>query len=84
VTSGVDLTDAIDGGDATKAIVVARRMLDSKGRAGLQIVNILQRHYLRMAKLEGAVFAPPMRPERCSASRVSRDQGVTDVPATGN
>jgi DNA polymerase-3 subunit delta len=49
-----DLTDAIDGGDATKAIVVARRMLDSKSRAGLQIVNILQRHYLRMARLEGS------------------------------
>ena len=49
-----DLTDAIDSGDATKAIVVARRMLDSKGRAGLQIVNILQRHYLRMTKLEGS------------------------------
>lgn len=49
-----DLTDAIDSGDATKAIVVARRMLDSKGRAGLQIVNMLQRHYLRMAKLEGS------------------------------
>ena len=29
-------------------------MLDSKGRAGLQIVNILQRHYLRMARLEGS------------------------------
>ncbi len=49
-----DLTDAIDGGNATKAIVVARRMLDSKSRAGLQIVNILQRHYLRMARLEGS------------------------------
>lgn len=49
-----DLTDAVDSGDATKAIVVARRMLDSKGRAGLQIVNILQRHYLRMVKLEGS------------------------------
>jgi DNA polymerase-3 subunit delta len=49
-----DLTDAIDVGDASKAIVVARRMLDSKGRAGLQIVNILQRHYLRMARLEGS------------------------------
>ncbi len=49
-----DLTDAIDNGDATKAIVVARRMLDSKGRAGLQIVNMLQRHYLRMARLEGS------------------------------
>lgn len=49
-----DLTDAIDSGDATKAIVVARRMLDSKARAGLQIVNMLQRHYLRMARLEGS------------------------------
>jgi DNA polymerase III delta subunit len=29
-------------------------MLDSKGRAGLQIVNMLQRHYLRMARIEGS------------------------------
>jgi len=49
-----DLTDAIDKGDATTAIVVARRMLDSKSRAGLQLVNALQRHYLRMARLEGS------------------------------
>jgi len=49
-----DLTDAIDSGDATKSITVARRMLDSKSRAGLQIVNILQRHYLHMARLEGS------------------------------
>lgn len=49
-----DLTDAIDRGDATQAIVTARRMLDSKDRAGLQIVNLLQRHYLAMARLEGS------------------------------
>ncbi|MHB1208210.1 MAG: DNA polymerase III subunit delta [Acidimicrobiales bacterium] len=49
-----DLTDAIDAGDATLAIKVARRMLDSKGRAALQIVNMLQRHYLRMVRLEGS------------------------------
>lgn len=49
-----DLTDAIDAGNAAKAIKVARRMLDSKSRAGLQIVNMLQRHYLRMARLEGS------------------------------
>jgi DNA polymerase-3 subunit delta len=49
-----DLTDAIDRGDATGAIVTARRMLDSKDRAGLQVVNILQRHYLAMARLEGS------------------------------
>jgi DNA polymerase-3 subunit delta len=48
-----DLTDAIDGGDATKAIVVARRMLESRKRAGLQIVSMLQRHYLNMSALEG-------------------------------
>ncbi len=49
-----DLTDAIDAGDATRAITTARRMLDSKGRAGLQIVNLLQRHFLRLARLSGA------------------------------
>ncbi|MFI5035439.1 MAG: DNA polymerase III subunit delta [Acidimicrobiales bacterium] len=49
-----DLTDAIDRGDATGAIVTARRMLDSQDRAGLQIVNLLQRHYLAMARLEGS------------------------------
>ena len=49
-----DLTDAIDTGDASRAITVARRMLDSKGRAGLQIVNLLQRHFLRLARLSGA------------------------------
>ena len=49
-----DLTDAIDSGNAASAIRVARRMLDSKGRAGLQIVNLLQRYYLRMSRLEGS------------------------------
>ena len=49
-----DLTDAIDRGNAAQAIEVARRMIDSKARAGLQVVNILQRHYLRMARLEGS------------------------------
>ena len=49
-----DLTDALDAGDATKAIVVARRMLESRRRAGLQIVSALQRHYLNMSALEGS------------------------------
>jgi DNA polymerase-3 subunit delta len=49
-----DLTDAIDAGDATKAIMVARRMLESRRRAGLQIVSMLQRHYLNIARLEGS------------------------------
>ncbi len=49
-----DLTDALDAGDATKAIKVARRMLESRRRAGLQIVAMVQRHYLNMARLEGS------------------------------
>jgi DNA polymerase-3 subunit delta len=49
-----DLTDALDAGDATKAIVVARRMLESRRRAGLQIVAMVQRHYINMARLEGS------------------------------
>ena len=36
-----DLTDALDAGDATKAISVARRMLESRQRAGLQLISLL-------------------------------------------
>jgi DNA polymerase-3 subunit delta len=49
-----DLTDALESGNAAKAITVARRMLDSRGRAGVQIIFLLQRYYLRMARLDGA------------------------------
>lgn len=49
-----DLTDAIDEGRVAAAITTARRMLDSKGRVGVQIINILQRHFLRMARLDGS------------------------------
>lgn len=49
-----DLTDALESGDAAQAITVARRMLDSRSRAGVQIIFVLQRYYLRMARLEGA------------------------------
>jgi DNA polymerase-3 subunit delta len=52
-----DLTDALESANATQAITVARRMLDSKGRAGVQIIFMLQRYYLRMARLEGAQVA---------------------------
>jgi DNA polymerase-3 subunit delta len=49
-----DLTDAIDQGRTSDAIATARRMLDSEGRVGVQIMNILQRHYLKMVRLEGS------------------------------
>jgi DNA polymerase III delta subunit len=35
-----------------KAITVARRMLDSRGKAALQIVASLSRYYLEIARLE--------------------------------
>ncbi len=68
-----DLTDAIDAGDASRAITVARRMLDSKGRAGLQIVNLLQRHFLRLARLSGA----PIR----NADEAATLLGIKSFPA---
>ncbi|HQU25608.1 MAG TPA: hypothetical protein PLS29_01105 [Acidimicrobiales bacterium] len=49
-----DLTDAIDAGDAALAIEVARRMLGSHRRSGLQLVALLERHYLNVARLEGS------------------------------
>lgn len=49
-----DLTEAIDRGDAAAAIATVHRMLGAGSRGGLQIVNILQRHYLRLARLEGS------------------------------
>lgn len=54
-----DLTDALESGNASRAITVARRMLDSRARAGVQIIFVLQRYYLRMARLEGAGVMSP-------------------------
>ena len=54
-----DLTDALESGNASRAITVARRMLDSRARAGVQIIFVLQRYYLRMARLEGAGVTSP-------------------------
>jgi len=48
-----DLTDAIDGGDMTKAITVLHRMLDGGERHPLQILATLHRHYGAMLRLDG-------------------------------
>jgi DNA polymerase-3 subunit delta len=48
-----DLTDAIDNGNATKALMVARRMMDAGDRHPLQIMAQLHGHFARMAKLDG-------------------------------
>jgi DNA polymerase-3 subunit delta len=49
-----DLTEAIDRGHVAEAIAIARRMLDSNDKVGVQITGILQRYYLKMARLDGS------------------------------
>ncbi|NNN03028.1 MAG: hypothetical protein HKL87_03420 [Acidimicrobiaceae bacterium] len=54
-----DLTDALERGDATGAITVARRMLDSRDRAALQIISQLQRYVLNIARVQGSSWRTP-------------------------
>lgn len=49
-----DLTNALEAGDASQAIAVARRMLASRSKVGIQIVGMLHRYYARLAQLDGA------------------------------
>lgn len=46
-----DLTDAIDGGDAKKSLVMLHRMLSDSHP--LQILGLLANHYARMMKIDG-------------------------------
>ena len=48
-----DLTDAIDAGQTTKALVVARRMMTAGERHPLQLMAQLHNHFARVAKLDG-------------------------------
>ncbi len=48
-----DLTDAIDGGNATKALMASRRLMNAGERHPLQIMSQLHHHYSRLAKLDG-------------------------------
>ena len=49
-----DLTDAIAAGDAAGALDVLRRLLGPGGRAAPGVVFTLQRHYLRLLRLDGS------------------------------
>ena len=49
-----DLTDAIDRGDAAKAISLLHRMVQGGGRHPLQVMAILHGHYARMSILDGS------------------------------
>lgn len=54
-----DLTDAIDQGNATKALMVVRRMMDAGERHPLQIMAQLHTHFVRLAKLDGPTIGGP-------------------------
>ncbi len=58
-----ELTDAIDRGDAARAIERLHRMLRAGERHALQMMATLQTHYTRMLRLDGA----PVRSEREAA-----------------
>ncbi len=49
-----DLTDAIDRGDASKAIELLHRMVHGGSRHPLQVMAILHGHYGKMARLDGS------------------------------
>ncbi len=49
-----DLTDAIDAGDAGRAVALARRMIAGGGRHPLQVMATLGTYVERMLRLDGA------------------------------
>ena len=49
-----DLTDAIAAGDAAGALNVLHRLVGPGGRAAPSVVFTLQRHYLRLLRLDGS------------------------------
>lgn len=48
-----DFTDAIDGGETRKALVLMGRMIHGGERHPLQIMAILHSHYAKLARLDG-------------------------------
>ena len=68
-----DLTDCIDRGRVAEGVRTARRMLDSEGRVPVQVLGILQRHYLRLAQLQNSGAA--------STAAVMSLLGMKEYPA---
>lgn len=52
-----DLTDAIDSGDARRAVIAVRRLMDAGERHPLQILAQLHSHISRIARLDGKEVA---------------------------
>ena len=49
-----DLTDAVDRGDTTKALLLLHRMMRAGDRHPLQVMAILHNHYTKLLTLDGA------------------------------
>jgi DNA polymerase-3 subunit delta len=49
-----DFTDAIDTGNTAKALTLLGRMMHAGGRHPLVVMSILHKHYVELAKLDGA------------------------------
>ena len=49
-----DLTDAIDGGDTTRALQLLHRMMRAGERHPLQVMSILHGHYAKLLALDGS------------------------------
>jgi DNA polymerase-3 subunit delta len=49
-----DLTDSITAGDAAASLGVLQRLVGPGGRAAPAVVSALQRHYLRLLRLDGS------------------------------
>jgi DNA polymerase-3 subunit delta len=54
-----DLTDAIDAGDAAKALGVLHRMLTAGESHPLVVMSVLHRHYRQMLRLDGSGVTSP-------------------------
>jgi len=61
-----DLTDAIDNGDVSGALDVLDRMLVGGSRHPLQVLAVLNTHYLRMLQID----SPEIRGEKMAAERL--------------
>ncbi|HYN33051.1 MAG TPA: DNA polymerase III subunit delta [Ilumatobacteraceae bacterium] len=49
-----DFTDAVDAGNTTKALTLLGRMMHAGGRHPLVVMSILHKHYVELARLDGA------------------------------
>jgi DNA polymerase-3 subunit delta len=52
-----DLTDAVDGGDASTALAVLHRMLSGGGQSPVYLLVILHQHFANMLALDGAAVS---------------------------